>query len=230
MEVHQESSEHCWHLGHHSLFSQLYLGGIQGLLIEYLQIHISSAIDQDTLVIGRAGKLLRLVRVMRILRVFKLVKHFTGLQVQILFSDWLLLKNTCFWLVDSKQYLLLIGWFSTAESPVHPGSSVQGDISADDSCLCLCPHSLQPSLLLWEGKYFSLIGWHIIILTSDWLTQGGETNWSFYDSFWWGLMCITTVGQGENNPKTTFGKIIGSITALLGVFILALPVPLILDT
>merc|ERR1711874_447515 len=35
---------------------------------------------KDTLVIGRAGKLLRLVRVMRILRVFKLVKHFSGLQ------------------------------------------------------------------------------------------------------------------------------------------------------
>ena len=77
--------------------------------------------------------------------------------------------------------------------------------------------------------------------------KGGKANWSFYQSFWWGLMCITTVGQGDNNPESTAGKvkpysesvlsfnavflqIIGSFTALLGVFILALPVPLLLNS
>ena len=43
-------------------------------------------------------------------------------------------------------------------------------------------------------------------------------------------MCITTVGQGVNNPSGVPGKLIGAFTALLGVFILALPVPLILNT
>ena len=37
--------------------------------------------------------------------------------------------------------------------------------------------------------------------------KGGKANWSFYQSFWWGLMCITTVGQGDNNPESTAGKV-----------------------
>ena len=68
-------------------------------LLAILPYFISFAVDelQDTILIGRAGKVLRLVRVMRILRVFKvrsgkssllicqtislqLVRHFTGLQ------------------------------------------------------------------------------------------------------------------------------------------------------
>ena len=36
--------------------------------------------SQETVVVGRAGKLLRLIRMMRILRVFKFVRHLTGLQ------------------------------------------------------------------------------------------------------------------------------------------------------
>ena len=32
-------------------------------------------------------------------------------------------------------------------------------------------------------------------------------KWSFMDSFWWGLMCITTVGQGDNNPESAAGKV-----------------------
>ena len=37
--------------------------------------------------------------------------------------------------------------------------------------------------------------------------KGGISNWSFGDSFWWSLLCITTVGQGTNNPDTTSGKV-----------------------
>merc|ERR550525_359530 len=51
-------------------------------LLAILPYFVSFVMEElkDTLVIGRAGKVLRLVRVMRILRVFKLVRHFTGLQ------------------------------------------------------------------------------------------------------------------------------------------------------
>ena len=37
--------------------------------------------------------------------------------------------------------------------------------------------------------------------------KGGARDWSFYQSFWWGLMCITTVGQGSNNPDTAVGRV-----------------------
>merc|ERR1711953_604839 len=51
-------------------------------LLAILPYFVSFVMEElkDTLVIGRAGKVLRLVRVMRILRVFKLVRHFNGLQ------------------------------------------------------------------------------------------------------------------------------------------------------
>merc|ERR1719474_720665 len=54
-------------------------------------------------------------------------------------------------------------------------------------------------------------------------------RWSFPDSFWWGLMVLTTVGQGERAPQSLVGQIIGGLCSLLAVFILALPVPIIVN-
>ena len=32
-------------------------------------------------------------------------------------------------------------------------------------------------------------------------------KWSFMDSFWWGLMVLTTVGYGSTAPSTVAGKV-----------------------
>jgi voltage-gated potassium channel len=42
-------------------------------------------------------------------------------------------------------------------------------------------------------------------------------------SLWWGVTTMTTVGYGDVVPKTIAGKIIGSLAALLGIAIFALP-------
>jgi voltage-gated potassium channel len=42
-------------------------------------------------------------------------------------------------------------------------------------------------------------------------------------SLWWGVTTMTTVGYGDVVPKTVAGKIIGSLAALLGIAIFALP-------
>jgi len=130
---------------------------------------------KDTLVLGRAGKVLRLVRVMRILRVFKLVRHFNGLQ----------------------SLLSTLG-------------QVYKEITLLMVLICVCVLTFS-SLIYFAEK-------------------GSNANWTFFKSFWWGLMSITTVGNGEISPNTTIGKMIGGLTTLMGVFILALPVPIILNT
>ena len=42
---------------------------------------------------------------------------------------------------------------------------------------------------------------------------------------WWAIVTMTTVGYGDMAPISTFGKLVGSITVLCGVMMMALPVP-----
>lgn len=60
--------------------------------------------------------------------------------------------------------------------------------------------------------------------------KDGLQKWSFLDSFWWGLMVLTTVGYGAKAPETYIGQAIGGFMALVGVFVLALPVPIVVNS
>lgn len=46
-------------------------------------------------------------------------------------------------------------------------------------------------------------------------------------TFWWGIATLTTIGYGDVVPITTMGKIFGSITAIFGVGMFALPTGLL---
>lgn len=145
-------------------------------LLAILPYFVSFVMEElkDTLVIGRAGKVLRLVRVMRILRVFKLVRHFNGLQS---------LLSTL------KQAYKELGLLMVLVS------------------VCVLTFS---SLIYFAEKE-------------------AKDKWSFMDSFWWGLMTLTTVGYGSRAPQSFAGQVIGGFCALIGVFILALPVPIVVN-
>ena len=51
--------------------------------------------------------------------------------------------------------------------------------------------------------------------------KDGVKKWTFTESFWWGLMALTTVGNGERAPSTFIGKVrlLRIVFSILMIFI-----------
>jgi len=74
----------------------------------------------------------------------------------------------------------------------------------------------------------------VIVLTISSLVyfaeKDGVKKWTFWESFWWGLMALTTVGNGDKIPTTQAGQAIGCLCGLLAIFVVALPVPIVVNS
>ncbi|XP_061177212.1 potassium voltage-gated channel subfamily C member 3-like [Saccostrea echinata] len=54
--------------------------------------------------------------------------------------------------------------------------------------------------------------------------ENAETFPNILISIWWAVVTITTVGYGDHYPKTALGYLVASMTALIGLLLIAMPI------
>ena len=90
--------------------------------------------------------------------------------------------------------------------------------------------TLQASILeLGLLMFFLIIG--VVIFSSVlYFAEADVQNFkSIPDTFWWGIITMTTVGYGDARPVTELGRVIGMLCAIMGAITIALPVPVIVS-
>ena len=50
---------------------------------------------------------------------------------------------------------------------------------------------------------------------------------SIPDTFWWCMVTFTTVGYGDQYPRTPWGRIIAGVTMFCGIFFMAMPLTIV---
>ncbi len=69
----------------------------------------------------------------------------------------------------------------------------------------------------WSLTFFANI-WVLFSATLLWLLEN-ETNsklLSFWDALWWSFCTVSTVGYGDIVPITSWGRVLGVVTMLVG--------------
>ena len=66
--------------------------------------------------------------------------------------------------------------------------------------------------------------------TKSFFKHDENNSWSIGECLWFCLMTLTTVGDDRTYPTTKFGQLIGGCCALMGTFIISLPIPIVVNS
>ena len=83
------------------------------------------------------------------------------------------------------------------------------------------------------GLLFSLVVMGMLFFGSlEYFIENGEDDTGFYSipqGMWWAVQTLTSLGYGDFTPVTILGKLVGSMCAVSGVLVMALPIPIVVD-
>ena len=83
------------------------------------------------------------------------------------------------------------------------------------------------------GLLFMLVGMGQLVFGSLlFYIESGEEDTGFYSipqGMWWAVQTLTSLGYGDFGVQSIIGKLVGSFTAVCGVLVMALPIPIVVD-
>ena len=83
------------------------------------------------------------------------------------------------------------------------------------------------------GLLFMLVGMGMLVFGSlEYFIENEEPETGFTSipqGMWWAVQTLTSLGYGDFWPQTLLGKIVGSMCAVCGVLVMALPIPIVVD-
>mmetsp|Transcript_6447 Transcript_6447/g.15658 ORF Transcript_6447/g.15658 Transcript_6447/m.15658 type:complete len:582 (-) Transcript_6447:24-1769(-) len=173
---------------------------------------------------ARALGVIRTVRLVRLFRIFKLGRYSSGLQ---LMGEAIRNSAQALWVLG---FFLAVGvlLFSSAIYHVEKFGCPRQDELAKE----LAPYCVEGGGCTKLDDYRE----QCRSQASTGMTEYGlccddaETPLDFcsiLEAFWWVLVTMTTVGYGDAYPRTVLGRVVGTVTMLSGILLIALPVAVI---
>merc|ERR1711871_571385 len=191
-------------------------------LVAILPFYVDKLIgDQD----GGGGGLsvLRILRLARVFRVFKLGKYNEGMQM---FGRVIVASTSALYLLSFFMGISVVLFgamiYFMEEGTFFPGYNEDGTLREFRDIKGVV-RNYPSGVFLRET------------ITGDCVSSGntldvcGEPSpfSSISRSFWWVFTTQTTVGYGDMYPTSTAGKVVGSMTMVSGILVLALPITII---